>query len=180
MLKSLSLVLVQVALVASTAQAYITDSVTTLSKNMGAVDVSEVKFDTGSATLSEDQKTTISDVITKARAQGELKKVKILVWSDKEYPRRQVKYSKDDITLADDRIKELQQYLKDSLNVDKVVAFNMAERPSKMQRFFETKDSEVKNAVENEGDVPTSKEQTGIFGLKGESSKAIIMPFLKK
>jgi hypothetical protein len=150
-----------------------------MSKSLGASDVSEIKFEKGGSALSEAQKKEIVDLVAKARSQGTLDKIELLAWADKEYPSKKAKKNMDDINMAESRIKEVQQYLKSSLGISSVDSFNMAERPNKAQKFFNTPENKLKGKAVASGAAPSEGKETGLFDLKGQSSKVIMMVFLK-
>jgi hypothetical protein len=180
MLKGLSLSLVTLFLAASTVHAYVSSETASVARNIGAVTFTEVKFNTGNSTLSEDQKKDIAIAISAARQKGKIDQVKVLAWSDKEYPQRNTKYDKADVDLAANRIQEVKSYLKDSLDVSAIHPFNMAERPTAVQKLFNTSNEKVKTRVESEDAVPATADETGVLGLKSQSSKVLILVFLKK
>lgn len=172
--------LLGIFMVASSAHAYVSGETSSVARSMGAVTFSEVKFNSGDMNLTDDQKKDIAQAVSTARQKGEVEKVKVLAWSDKEYPQREVKYAKSDVDLASNRLDQISSYLKDSLDIGTVHTFNMAERPNKLQKMLDTKDAKVKARTEAEGAAPSTSEETGIFGLKGQSSKALVLIFLKK
>ncbi len=150
-----------------------------LAKNMGAAQVSEVNFGTSNTSLTDDQKKEINEAVAEARKLGEVEDIKILAWSDKEYPLPKTKHTKADVTLADNRIKEVKKYIKDGLHISSVDSYNMAERPSKLSELFKTSNAKIKKDAVATGAAP-SDDDTGFLGLNGHKSKAVIMVFLKK
>lgn len=146
---------------------------------LGADQVKEVTFEKSATGLSEAQKVEIRAAISEASKKGKIDEVKVLAWSDKEYPTESGKPSKSDINLAKDRLKDLKAFLKDELKVSDVDTYNMSERPNAIEKFFHTSDSKVKNAAEAEGAAPTAG-NTGLFDMKAQAAKGVVMIFMKK
>jgi len=130
---------------------------------MGASDATEITFTVNSPSLSEDAKAQLGDFIANADKNGIIEKVKVAAWADRENPASDPPLSGGEMKLADLRAKRVQTYLQTSLSVSQVSILNMAERPSK----------------ENSMTVPAKSDQTGLFGLKGKASKALVMVYYK-
>lgn len=146
---------------------------------LGASDYKEITFDKNTTTLTPEQKAEIQNTINMASQKGKIDEVKILVWADKEYPSEKGKLDKSDVRLAKERIKNLNNYLKKDLRISDVDTYNMTERPNALQKFFHTSEAQVKSTTESSGAAPTA-ENTGIFDIKDQASKAVVMVFLKK
>lgn len=146
---------------------------------LGAAHVKEVSFDKNSDKLTDFQKTEIRTAVSDASQKGKIDEVKILAWSDKEYPTENKKQTKEEIGLAKNRIKHLKSFLKDELKVKDVDTYNMAERPNAFEKTFNTSDAKVKNTTESSGGAPTEG-NTGLFDLKAQASKGVVMIFMKR
>lgn len=146
---------------------------------LGAVQVREITFDKNSSNLSDSLKKDIKEVINEASQKGKIVEVKILAWSDKEYPTENGKQTKQEVGLAKNRLKTLKKFLKDELKVSNVETHNMTERPNALQKLLNTNDAKVKTAAESTGAAPTDG-NTGLFEMKAQASKASIMVFMKK
>ncbi len=146
---------------------------------LGADEVKEVTFEKSVTGLSETQKAEIRTAISEASKRGKIDEVKVLAWSDKEYPTETGKPAKSDVNLANDRLRDLKAFLKKELKVSDVDTYNMSERPNALEKFFHTSDSKVKNAVEAEGGAPTAG-NTGLFDMKAQAAKGVVMIFMKK
>lgn len=146
---------------------------------LGATQMKELSFQKNSSNLTEAQKTELRKVINEAAQKGQIDEVKILVWSDKEYPNKNMKQSKSDIKLAKNRLNDLKSFLKKDLNVSTVDSYNMTERPNALQKFFNTSDAKVKNTTELVGAAPTDM-NTGLFDMNAQASKGVVMIFMKK
>lgn len=145
---------------------------------MGASQVKELSFDKNGRGLSEAQKTEIRNAVNDAAQKGRIDEVKVLAWSDKEYPTEKGKLSKDDHKLAKARMNEIKKFLKDDMKVSSVSTYNMSERPNALEKFFHTSDAKVKGVAESTGAAPTEKE-TGLFDMKAQASKGVVMIFTK-
>jgi len=155
------------------------DETETASQALGAKMASEIKFDEGKATLTPESKNQIRDFVQSAREKGKIDEIKVAAWADREYPVKDTKASKVDINLADTRLKELKTYLKHDLKVEKVDAYNMTERPNALQKFLKTPTAKVKDTMEANGAAPKTSEETGLFGTKAQSSKAVLMIYMQ-
>lgn len=143
---------------------------------MGASEVKEFTFDKSSKALSEEHRQEIRNAINEAAQKGRIDEVKVLVWSDKEYPPEQGQQSKADRKLANERMNEIKKFLKNDLKISSVKTYNMTERPNALEKFFHTSDAKVKSVAEATGAAPTQNE-TGAFNLKAQASKGIVLVF---
>jgi hypothetical protein len=146
---------------------------------LGADQVKEISFDKNMSNLTDEQKNEIRTAVNEAAQKGKIEEVKILAWSDKEYPAEKGKQSKDDVNLAKNRIRDLKAFLKDDLKVSSVDTYNMTERPNALQKFFHTSEAKVKKVAEASGAAPTEG-NTGLFDMKAQASKGVVMIFMKK
>ncbi len=165
---------------AFTAGAAINSATESAARSLGANMVSEISFEEGKASLTADAKRELREFVSSARGSGKVDEVKVPVWADREYPITDSKASDGDVKLADDRAKEVKNYLKDQLKVSSVTTYNMAERPNSMQDLFKTEQAKTKNTLESKGAAPQTESETGFLGLKGQASKALVMVYLKK
>ncbi|MDZ4662231.1 MAG: hypothetical protein SGJ18_11500 [Pseudomonadota bacterium] len=145
----------------------------------GAATVTEINFSKESGDLSEDAKKELQQVLTEAGKKGTIKEVRVAAWADQEYPPKGVDLAGSQVDLAEKRAGSVQLYLEKSLNVASVSTLNMAERPSRVQDLLKTKAAKTKNTLENTGAAPTDSDHTGLFGLKGKASQAVIMIYNK-
>ena len=146
----------------------------------GATTVAEISFSKESINLSDSAKKELQEAITSAGKKGEIRDVRVAAWADKEYTPKGVALAGSQIDLAEKRAESVQSYLKQSLNVSEVSTINMAERPSGIQNMLKTSGSKTKNTLENSGAAPTGSDQTGLFGLKGKASEAVVMIYRRK
>lgn len=176
--------LVVISLVASLfaieALAMISEQTQQAATSLGAAGLGEVEFVAGSDALTDQSRAEIRNAVDEARRKGELDHVKVLAWSDQEYPAAKTSQSKANVALAKKRIESLKAFLKTDLKIKNVDGFNMAERPGKMKEFLNTKEARVKKTTEVAGAAPVQDTDTGLFGEKGQASKAVLMIFTKK
>jgi hypothetical protein len=127
------------------------DITATTASEAGAKNYAEIKFNEGSSTLSDSAKNSLRSVLSKARMEGNVDEVIVLSWADKNYPSKELKkLSKEQRDLADQRNKNVKEYLKTMRDVD-VNSYNMAERPSSFSKLFNTADSELKSSMMEAG-----------------------------
>ena len=124
-------------------------------KKIRAYNFVEVEFQPQSAELSDQAKKKISETFQKAIWDGYIDNVSVLSWSDTEYPSNDLKMlSKDDRKLAEKRNLAIKNYLVSLKSVD-VDTYNMAERPSKLSKLFNTTDNQLKSSLVAAG-LPTT------------------------
>jgi outer membrane protein OmpA-like peptidoglycan-associated protein len=148
---------------------------TTAARQAGSNNVVEVNFEKGSAVLTEGSRVSLRGMVEQARMSGKIDELKVLAWSDADYPNNsQNKLSKQDRELADKRASAIRDYVKSELGVDDVDTYNMAERPNAFEDMFNTSDARTKSAFESAG-------MTGAGGdsLTGKASHAIIMAMIE-
>lgn len=173
-----STVIAAVCTFALSAAAFVSSETETAASGLGASMVSETKFDAGQSALTDGQKKDIASFVQEAKQKGKIKEIKVLAWSDQEYPVAEQKLSKAEIDKAKNRAQEIRKYLKNELKVSSVDSYNMAERPNGLEKLFKTGDAKVKNTMESGGAAPTTSDGTGLFGLKAQASKAVIMVYM--
>lgn len=162
------------------ALAMVTDQTEQAAKSLGATSLGEVEFVAGSDALTDQGRTEIRNAIDEARKKGELDHVAVMAWSDQEYPAAKTSQSKANVELAKRRTETLKAFLKTDLKIKNIDTFNMAERPGKLKEWLNTKEARVKKTTEVAGAAPVQDSETGLFGEKGQASKAVFMVFTKK
>lgn len=143
--------------------------------------VTEFAFSKGSAQLSPLSKKKLSEMGKRAFAKGEVDSIKIISWSDKEYPAKDlnIKLSKEQQDLAAKRNQNIEKYLKKILPNKKVSGdiqlVSMAERPGYLSQLMSTDDSRIKNSLVTAGIPVSDNEKKG----NAKSSKSIVLILLK-
>lgn len=151
-----------------------------LAKRLGASQMTEIKFDPSSKELKKGELKHLKAALDEAAKKGKVTALKLLVWSDKEYPASDTKQDDKDVGLAKDRIKELKAQVKKELKVWDIGTYNMAERPNNLEKTFATQDAQIKNTAENSGVAPSTKEDLGVFDQNGHASHAVILIYTQK
>lgn len=177
--KLFSVTVMALAFTAFSSHALVSGETKQLADRLGASALAEVSFSANQTALTESEKAELSKLITEAKKKGEIKEVKLLVWPDREYPAPGRELSTADVKVVKARIGEIEKYLKDLLYVSSVESYNMAERPNTMEKMFNTSDAKMKKQAEATGAAPSTAGETGIFGWKGQASKAVAMVFIK-
>jgi hypothetical protein len=135
--------------------------------------VAEVTFKKGSTTLNKAAKERLESVLAKTSAEHPIAEVKIISWADQEYPAGKTKsLSQDQKKIAENRNKELKNYLHEKHSDWNVDTYSMAERPSAFSTFLGSSDARIKKSLENAG-IPTTESVKGKKSSK--ASKAIVM-----
>lgn len=179
-IRSFLIAMILIMLTTVKAVAMISEQTRQAATSLGAAGLSEIEFVAGSDALTDAGRADIRNVIDEVSQKGELDHVKVMAWSDQEYPAAKTSQSKANVALAKKRIEAVRKFLKDELKVRNVNGFNMAERPGKLKEFLNTADARVKKTAETAGAAPVQDTDTGLFGEKGQASKAVLMIFTKK
>lgn len=123
-----------------------------LAVDSNATYVTELSFDEKSANLDSSSRKKLDEIISQAKSTGKIDDIKVISWSDAEYPSaKNPKLSKNQNNLAERRANNIKSYLKgndSSLDID---TFNMAARPSSISNLFNTENSKIKNSLEAAG-----------------------------
>ena len=116
----------------------------------------EIEFKEGSSRLDSDSKMAINSLINRAQVNGKVDEIKVLAWADQEFPSTdRKKLSDSQRELADsrnDRVEDYIESLREGIDVD---TYNMAERPTIVERWFNTSDARFKKTLVNAG-IPTT------------------------
>lgn len=115
----------------------------------------EIEFKPGSADLTDNAKTSLNKLVQDSGKAGKIDEVMVLSWSDYEYPSKNIKkLPRAQIDLAQKRNRAVENYVKSIQRVD-VDAYNMAEQPNALSKWFNATDSRLKNALVAAG-LPTT------------------------
>lgn len=134
-----------------------------------------VKFNKGQAGLSEENKSALRALAAET-PQRAVDEVKVLAWSDREYPASGSKATTADVKLATNRGDNITKYLKSDLGykVD-VDNHNMAKRPAAISEILGTDDYEIKNKMEVTGEMPATRSANAPSVLGDKASTALVM-----
>jgi len=138
--------------------------------------VTEISFDKGSTTLSAANKRRLASFVDQARKNGKIDDIKVVTWSDVEYPTAQEgKLSKEQRDLATRRNRALKDYLDDVSDGSDIDTYNMASRPGALSRLIRSDDARVKRSLETAG-IPTT---ASTVKVPAKASKSIVMIVMK-
>ena len=115
----------------------------------GASYVAEIQFTPGSAVVDADNQVKITRLVDKARGAGRIDDIKVVAWSDEEYPSTQTQaLSLPERTLAADRGKEVKKFLLTLEHTVPMQIYNMAERPNTFAQIAGTDNARIKKTLE--------------------------------
>lgn len=111
--------------------------------------VAEVVFAKGSSRLSPAARKNIRDLMGKIKT-GDVKEIKVVAWSDEEYPSVHTrKLSDREKNLARDRAENIKSKLE--AGSAKIEILNMAERPGALGSLLQSDDARIKKSLEIAG-----------------------------
>lgn len=181
-MKALSRTVLALTFVGFTAQAESMNSETEkAAMSLGAHTSSQIAFEKGKTELKPAELAELKEVVNQAKSAGQkIDEIKIIAWADREYPAEGTTAPNQQVKLAEERADKIKSYLKKELKVSDVEVYNMAKRPNALQELFNTQTAKVKDSMETTGAAPTTKEDTGLFGLKGKTSEALVLVYTEK
>ena len=143
--------------------------------NLGANSFTTIEFQKGKSELTDQAKESLKEFASKVnKANFSIEEIKILAWSDKEYPKADKKTNPRDAILASDRASSIKDLLRDEIKNEKEIhLFNMAKRPGAFNEMLNTKDYALKTALEKSG-PSTTKNSDGELSYT-KASKAIVI-----
>lgn len=135
-----------------------------------------VEFQPQMAELTADDKEKIKSMVETAKENGELERVSVAVWSDKEFPAPEGQsFTEEDRALTQERIDLIESYLKEDLNVSGVETFHMGKESNRLAQFFNTDEAELKSIfAKKEGEPLVSQHEFQSFRDEGGASQAVI------
>jgi outer membrane protein OmpA-like peptidoglycan-associated protein len=138
---------------------------------------SKVKFQEGSAALTEEHRNKLREMVKEARGRGEIEDVSIAAWSDKPLPAEGESLTEADRNLAEQRYEAVANFLRDELEIESVTTYNMAESANWLARTFNTDEAELKALFGREGeDAPRVKEpEFHVIRQHGGPSMAVVV-----
>src|SRR5690606_17748749 len=110
-------------------------------------DITTVRFESGSAELSESARSDLRSLVQSVRDDSKVEKVIVASWADKLLPSHSdAKLTEQDRNLANKRSENVEKALKD-LGAKDVETYSMAEHPNWIQKTFATDEAEIKGAM---------------------------------
>lgn len=137
-------------------------------------------FGMNSSTLTMADQEKLSNLVKKAKEKGEISKIEVAVWSDKEHPAKG-DLSKSDRELAEMRANHIKDVLKKDLGHTRhVTVFNMAEGSSWVAKMFHTSEAELNSEFAKRGKDSLKREDFQIIKREGAPSKAVVIFTIKE
>lgn len=138
-------------------------------------------FNKGESSLSKKDKKLLESLDKKARKfKRPINEIRILAWSDKEYPEPEKRHSYYDIQLASERAKEIKSYLEEELKeTEDIDSYNMARRPDFVSKLLRDDEYIVKEAFEQSG-TTASKLPDGSTSFTKTSKALVIIDYEKR
>jgi hypothetical protein len=136
-----------------------------------------IEFQQGASQLTEAQRRNIRTLIDNARAAGPIEQIHVAVFADRELPPQQdAQLPQAQRDLVDQRISALESYMNESLQLDNVETYNMAERTNWFARAFNTDEAELRSLFAQEG-APQNvdPEEFRVVKAEGGAMKAVIL-----
>lgn len=138
-----------------------------LDRNM----VVTVDFKPGQQGLSADATAQIEKALRDARTRGEVDNVDVAVWSDMQYPAEGRTLPREQVRLADERAKNLENFIDRVEPKSDVTVYNMAKQPNAFQKWVNTRDAEVKEKLTRAG---VTQRTTANDVIYDRTSKAMV------
>ena len=149
----------------------------TIAKEENASYVTDLSFDHNSAKLDSGSQEKLDQILKRAKSDGKIEDIKVISWSDSEYPKEgHKKLSRAQNDLAARRANNIKKYLKEadsSLDVD---TFNMAERPNSVSKLFNTDNAKIKKSLETAGIAHENSKNR----YPAKAGKSTVMVILKE
>ena len=135
-----------------------------------------IEFAKGKTSLTETSKKNLQELARIARTSArKVNDIKVLAWSDKEYPTKTESASNNEVILASERARRIKNYLEDDLKTKEEIDFyNMAKRPNLVSRVFETDDFDVKDNFEKVGTTKVRTRDGKMSYTKASKAMVII------
>lgn len=140
---------------------------------------STISFAMSVADLSFDAQAKLRELVA-GLDKDAIDRIEIAVWSDQAFPKTGSDLPKADRELADKRIDKIKDFLKDTLSVGTVKAYNMAETSNWLARTFRTDDAELKSVFSKEGTTPLVRDDFNHIVAEGGPSKAVAVLIKEK
>ena len=139
--------------------------------------VTEFKFRKGKQNLVAADVARLRKFLEEAKTHGEIAELKVISWSDMEYPSVHTKkLSQSQRKLAGGRGAEIKKLVHEYDPGLKIEEFNMAERPNALGEWMGTANSRIKKSLEVAG-IPNT--DTSVK-TPAKSSRSMILVMLKK
>lgn len=143
---------------------------------MKSIPYATIKFQPGSAMLSDADKATLTNLVTDARATAKIDEITVAAWSDRAFPRGGTKLSDADRDLAEKRADAIEEHLDKQLQVTDVDTYNMAEDSNWLAKTLNTDDAELKSIFTKRGSrTPVTNAEFHLIRNEGGPSEAVVV-----
>ena len=135
-----------------------------------------ITFEPGESELTKMNKALIKELLMGAhKKKNQIEQIRILSWSDMEYPMTQEnKTTSKDILLAGERAEKIRNYIKNDLKeTDDIDSYNMARKPSFLSQLFRSDEAMVKETFEVSGTTSSRLADGSLSYTK--ASKALVI-----
>ena len=142
-------------------------------------DLTTVKFEKGSATLTDTERRTLRAMVTAVRDDTKVETIIVAAWSDSQYPAKEgAKLGDAEKKLADQRAANVKTVLTD-LGVANVQVYSMAEHPGWIAKTFRTDEAKVKLSL-NGKHVEDRKAEIVAQTLQSEGGPSSVVVIVKR
>jgi hypothetical protein len=114
-------------------------------------DLVTIKFDKGSAKLSEESRKELANFATSTQAEAKVDQYIVASWADQDYPAKG-ELSRSQRKLADLRAKNIKKVLAASAGSEPIKTYEMTKQPNWIQRAFNTPTAELKDRGSKTGE----------------------------
>lgn len=137
-----------------------------------------IEFENGAHALTEDQRSSLREMVNNLPNRGRDLNIGIAAWSDQPYPGTEKELSEDQQDLADKRAEAVESFLEDDMNFEGSISkFNMAEKSNWLARMFDTEGAEIRSvfAEKEQASDDTLKNRYKAYKKKGGPGKVAIV-----
>jgi hypothetical protein len=106
-----------------------------------------VHFAEGKADIAPAEADRVRQTVADAQRSGKVSEIIVAAWSDKEYPTKTAKLTRDDERLAKRRTEVVRLFVQNLAPGGLVHGYSMAQYPSWLARVFRTDEAKLKQAV---------------------------------
>ena len=128
----------------------------------------EVLFTAGKADLNEETKQKLEALLADARTKGPIDAIKVVAWADSETPKGKEKLSKEQVKLASERGKVIEDFYKEKTDDIRVSSVNMAKKASMLDGIVSISDKRLRSQLDKSG-----------IG-SGKASRAMVLVVMKR
>ena len=191
-MKKTFVLLLPFLLAAKFASADVTTADDAITQQTGAHAASQITFEPGRATLTSEEINALNDMVAQNRQDnGKIDSVKVFVWGDKVYSETAGNaYTAQEKKVADERVKNIKNYLKKELKVKDIETFNMTRQPQAFSDLWHAAGSSAKGAAptstastaDTTAAVPAAPANSAKAGqdfAKGSPSEALVLVYRK-